>query len=584
MVIIELLGSLTFAIILISALGLTLIASTVLESFFGTPFVQKFFYQSVWFDIFLGFLALNILFSVLLRFPYKKRHTGFVITHAGILLLLAGSYITRLAAIDGQMMLYEGQKKDAIVQNTYELLAHEPNGKVVSLVLALGGREIKHRLDTASGPLELTVHRFLDSALIKTNIVDSPSAPVNHAALLAISSQDAGVNENVWLVENNPLEPGANRLTLGPAVFDIAEKPKEAPMNLTLTELPKSPTLHLYRADKGIDLSVDLQNIPSGDIPAGQSGLRVSNLKYYPDARVGANNTLVNASNNSQNPAVAFDVKGSDGQLEHYVRFALFPEFESMHKKKSQTHFDLSVDLLTPASLEASNNAEPSLSIHYSRNGTWSYLSKSLKTKSEGDLETGKTYQTGWMDFSFRAESLLNHATVSKRIERAPGSGKDGSPAAEVSVTKNGKVLFNDWVLEDNPQTLETGGKKLVLMVRAKNLKIPFELELKNFRKIDYPGTRQPSAFESDVILTDPKENLTLSKTISMNHPLDYKGYRIFQSSYIQDPMSGRASVFTVANNPGISLIYAGSFITFLGAFFVFFIAPYSSMLKEDKK
>ena len=584
MVIIEILGSLTFALVLISMLGLTLITSTTLESIYGTPFAQRFFYQSGWFDAFLGLLAVNILCSALLRFPYKKRHTGFVMTHIGILLLLVGSFLTRLTAVEGQVMLFEGQKKDSIVQNTYEFVVHLSDGKFASFGLTPNHRDVERGLALAGGPLKITIHRFWNNALIINGVTNSPSAPLNHAVRLALSSEKTGVKEDVWLVENNPLDPGANRFLMGPAMFEIAAKPEARAAVQVQPEPPQSPTLHLYKKDQGVDFSVDLKNIPTGEIPAGQSGFTISHIRYYPDARVGDNNTLVNNSDTPQNPAIEFDVTGPDHETEHYIKFALFPEFESLHEKKSKKHFDLSVDLLTPSQTGNANGGGPSLSIYYSADGTWSYSSKSSKAVTEGDLKTGQTYQTGWMDFSFRVESLLDHAAVMKHVEQGPDSGKGGQPAAEVSLIQNGKTLFKDWLLEDDPQTVEAGPDKLMILVQTKNEKIPFSLELKKFRKIEYPGTHQPSAFESDVTLTDPKENLTLSKTISMNHPLEYKGYRIFQSSYVDDPASGQASIFTVAKNPGIGLIYGGAIVTFLGIFLVFFVPPFSSMIKESKK
>ena len=69
-----------------------------------------------------------------------------------------------------------------------------------------------------------------------------------------------------------------------------------------------------------------------------------------------------------------------------------------------------------------------------------------------------------------------------------------------------------------------------------------------------------------------------------MNHPLDYKGYRIFQSSYVKDPEAGEASIFTVAKNPGIPFIYGGAIVIFVGAFLVFFVPQLSSMLKIEGK
>ena len=77
-------------------------------------------------------------------------------------------------------------------------------------------------------------------------------------------------------------------------------------------------------------------------------------------------------------------------------------------------------------------------------------------------------------------------------------------------------------------------------------------------------------------MLNDPLNGTTIERTIKMNQPLDYGGFRIFQSSYIQDPSLGEASVFTVAKNPGITLIYMGSVILFIGVALLFYIKPFS--------
>ncbi|MBF0331544.1 MAG: cytochrome c biogenesis protein ResB [Candidatus Omnitrophica bacterium] len=100
---------------------------------------------------------------------------------------------------------------------------------------------------------------------------------------------------------------------------------------------------------------------------------------------------------------------------------------------------------------------------------------------------------------------------------------------------------------------------------------LPFSLMLKDFRKIDYPGTMEAAAFESDVVLEDKKSGVMLEKTISMNHPLTYQGYKIFQMSYIDDGVHGKSSVFTVAKNPGIPVVYFSSFIACLGALWQFY-------------
>jgi cytochrome c biogenesis protein ResB len=67
--------------------------------------------------------------------------------------------------------------------------------------------------------------------------------------------------------------------------------------------------------------------------------------------------------------------------------------------------------------------------------------------------------------------------------------------------------------------------------------------------------------------------------TISMNHPLDHRGYTFYQSNYIpiRDPRTRQPtgqfqSVFQVAKNPGRPIIYSGCLLIVVGTFLQFYM------------
>ncbi len=64
---------------------------------------------------------------------------------------------------------------------------------------------------------------------------------------------------------------------------------------------------------------------------------------------------------------------------------------------------------------------------------------------------------------------------------------------------------------------------------------LPFAIELKDFR-IEHYESGQPKSFESDLIIHDVAEDgvskNSFASTISVNHPLTYKGYAIYQASF----------------------------------------------------
>ena len=111
------LASLKLAVISLGTLAGVLAYATFFEKWYGTAAVQDWIYRSTGFSVLLAFLAANILCAALIRYPWKKRQTGFVVTHVGLLVLLAGSYYSVKTSDEGQVAALEGEVKDEIVRN-----------------------------------------------------------------------------------------------------------------------------------------------------------------------------------------------------------------------------------------------------------------------------------------------------------------------------------------------------------------------------------------------------------------------------------------------------------------------------------
>jgi cytochrome c biogenesis protein len=60
---------------------------------------------------------------------------------------------------------------------------------------------------------------------------------------------------------------------------------------------------------------------------------------------------------------------------------------------------------------------------------------------------------------------------------------------------------------------------------------LPFEVEVKEFR-VEHYSTGMPKSFESDLIIHDKDLAKPLETTISVNHPLFYKGVAIYQANF----------------------------------------------------
>jgi hypothetical protein len=100
-------ASLRLAIVLLSLFAGCLAAATLLESRYDARIAGELVYRAWWFTLLLALLAANVLCAALKKYPWKRKQTGFLITHAGLLVLLLGGVLTALFGVEGQMVLVD---------------------------------------------------------------------------------------------------------------------------------------------------------------------------------------------------------------------------------------------------------------------------------------------------------------------------------------------------------------------------------------------------------------------------------------------------------------------------------------------
>nr|WP_240409080.1 cytochrome c biogenesis protein CcsA [Flavobacterium psychrotrophum] len=114
------------------------------------------------------------------------------------------------------------------------------------------------------------------------------------------------------------------------------------------------------------------------------------------------------------------------------------------------------------------------------------------------------------------------------------------------------------------PVSFTIGKLDFTLLYGSKTYELPFSIKLNDFVAEKYPGTEKSYAsFESKVSIDDAGDNKKFDARIYMNHVLDYKGYRFFQSGFDPDEKGTKLSV----NHDfwGTSISYAGYFLLYIG-------------------
>jgi len=114
----------------------------------------------------------------------------------------------------------------------------------------------------------------------------------------------------------------------------------------------------------------------------------------------------------------------------------------------------------------------------------------------------------------------------------------------------------------------ELNGVDVHLSYGAKKIKLPFGIKLIDFQLDRYPGSMSPASYASEVELIDKDQGINMPYRIFMNHILEHRGYRFFQSSYDRDE---KGTVLSVNNDPGTLPSYIGYFLLGLGMFWSLF-------------
>ncbi|AZQ64648.1 cytochrome C biogenesis protein [Flammeovirga pectinis] len=116
-------------------------------------------------------------------------------------------------------------------------------------------------------------------------------------------------------------------------------------------------------------------------------------------------------------------------------------------------------------------------------------------------------------------------------------------------------------------KNINLGGYHIEVSYAPIITKLPFSLFLNNFEMEKYPGSENPSAYSSEVIVQDGDK--TFPYTIFMNNVLDYRGYRFFQASFDQDELGTVLSVNK--DRPGTIITYIGYSLMTIGMMMTFF-------------
>lgn len=579
-------SSLKLAVVSILSLAVILAGGTVVESLYGMRSAHLLIYGTWWFYGVLFFLGTNVFCAALSRYPWKRHQIGFVLTHAGILTVLLGSFLTMRFGVDGSMPVTEGSAGNEMYLPEPELVVVDEETErrsryaVPESVTEKRGRVLEISLGHSS---KLAIDHYIPRALTSRVISPSPIEGLGRPAVRVELFNDQ-VHIDEWLIHDHPGR--AKELPLGPAVISFNKLwTKDAEKSFLDPPGPKPAapgTLTVNYRGERFELAVD--PTLSSWSPLGKTGFEIRIARFLPHAVV-ENGKLISRSRNPVNPAVDLLVRRGLKELEKHTVFSNFPEFSTLHRKHQnkntgENELGLQFRLAWGAQAIAAEKTGRLELVQTADDKRLLYRVFGKNGNTKGKVTIGSVIGTGWMDLGFKVSEWIPSAVeeyVPRSIEFLSGSDSE-YPSAIHLRTESTRGIASDsgyWLTEGVSRTLTVGKRRIQVQYGRRRMVLPFSIHLEKFTMGTDPGTQRAASYESVITVKDPESNSEPKVTISMNEPLQQGRYTFYQASYQQGAGKTMISIFAVNYDPGRFVKYGGALLMVLGILVMFYMNPH---------
>ena len=634
------------AVVLISVLATVLAWATFLESHYGdkSGAARYAIYEVWWFAAMIAILGLNVLCSALVRLPWKRRHIGFLLTHAGILLLLVGCLLTNRSGINAILSVYEGQSEWRAFEDAQNLvLTVKSDGRsepeTITIPFTPGPFNWEDYQEKSFFPWSLARRDeglVYDSGGIRLEVLDY----YNDAKWISLPGAVIGVRSAQDSVDATPelvrlrlrsvdrlrafeqlLIPRGPRFTFGMVR-------SEAEMKAFEDSRPQGPLgpegqIVLHAAGQKYAISPEIfQKKPRQVL--GSSGLDVELVDHRPGSRYVRLKIHGPEGSDDQAGQLALDADFPDVNVQdhrHGVFGAYWRESPSADDLSQASPSQLQrLQLIRLPRIDVVQG--PDLNLYF-REWLAPQLGAVRPLPSDhsevmalkGPLAIGLSM----VEFSPSSKPNVKPQPIAFDKDQRP-SDKQRLVQLRLTVDGNAQTFWLQGSLE-SPEKLRgesfyrrtvEGKKRRVAAVMAyKELDLGFRVFLHEFKLKRDPGSRTESHFSSLIDFCDRhdedkrlQENLLITMNVPANYvdPSTGSSYRLYQSGYLKQPLrpgdpqfeqrvAGREmrdrlnrSDFTVNFDPGRGLKYLGSLLICVGIVAIFYMRSYLSNLRSKSR
>lgn len=545
--------------------SLTPLPETTLETRFA-----KFLYSAGFTDIFhkfayrglLGVLALCMVLIVVKRHAWRPAEWGMLLSHAGIIVILAGGMAGVLWGQKGFIDLHEGQTaREVEILDTfgrptgekvplefglrldkfelekypieYRMYVYRMKGEKSDVLSSTPVTDLRKWIPAGPGA-KFQMHEVLPDFMMVTELLEAAPGQGAPAFQFTIFQND-GRSQQITLFAGVPDRNvvGLNRgKTLVRFVWEFDEK--NSPV--TREELPERHILEL----NGQDLAVK----PEAGSKAESDKYELTVLEYLPDFAIDLQTRRrYSKSAEPNNPAMRVALrKKNPGVTEERWLYAFMPDHDEAHGT-SAAGVDLHYRYEPPVA-----PADRDLVVVGKTREVVCYAKGVLQQRVPLEIGNEDVPLPGIDGFPTK---ILECATERQRVLNRSKNWR--RPAVDIEVVVNGETV-RTYLMSGKPAWVDD--EHVIVFDKRDEVK----------------------AFRSRVSVLAPGK-APQDETIAVNHPLAHEGWWFYQSNYRkEDPTYSGISVH---KDPGLATVYVGFGIICLGVIYGFYVRP--RLLKRVK-
>jgi hypothetical protein len=564
------LGSLQLALILLATIAIACAAATIAEAEFSTKIAQVYIYKAPWFIVWLVVLCTNLFAVTITRWPWEKKHAGFIITHYGIITLLIGAVIGMKTGFEGNVTLHKDKpplRKITVNNSIIQLESPNDTALYVMPFDAAVTRPTEKRPRTFEVPLtnlKIIADGFSDNLVKEEKLVPSESGTGPGVALRFTSSR-MGQNLEMPLVLDGSAPQDRDFFGLARVVFQ--------------------PTPPVAKAAGGAETQMVFGRFAPVVQSENPTGVKVSLNADGEKVTIAPPDAASATYRRAEIMKTPIQTGSAMVTVEEY-----WPDFEMRDgrpvSKSDQPNNPAALIRIQPLG-EAPADSRPVLVMSPAGDGIRYQLERNGIAYAKGEAKTGESFQLGWADWQAEVQAFYPKASIATTIVPGPPlpAGESGIPGFRARlVSPEFPNAEPRWVSSGDITSL-TDGRNVVRIGYGLELRpVSFSMKLLDFQVPRYEGTETPSNFLATVEFKDNTTGETKTGVARMNHPASFPGtlfanftginYKFSQAEW--NPRDLGETTLQVLYDPGWLLKWVGSLAICVGIAIMFYLKPKS--------